>query len=364
MSIPTDHPIDLTRWQVTNCYMGRSGLINSGGASSGASDLADADSITWSWGSVTGATKYQTRYHLAGFGYSSWVEQTGTSFAYEELSGGAQLTLQVQAGNASGWSGTGSATCTTIPGAPSVSCTADADSVTFTWLVVGGATKYRTALPLAEWAEQTGRSKAFDDLSAGTSLVLFVQAGNASGWSGSDSATCTTIPAAPSVTCTADTDSITWSWGSVRGATKYRTRFDLGGSLGVGQWSEQTGRSKTSDGLSGGSQLTLQVAAGNAAGWSGTDSQTCTTTIPIPSAPDVSCTSTASSITWTWPAVTGATRYRTSYNDSTWTEQTTRSKTSSELSSGTTQTLYVQAGNASGWSSSDSAECTTSSTGK
>jgi fructose-bisphosphate aldolase, class I len=41
-SLTTDHPIDLTRWQVVNCYMGRAGLINSGGASSGESDLAEA----------------------------------------------------------------------------------------------------------------------------------------------------------------------------------------------------------------------------------------------------------------------------------------------------------------------------------
>lgn len=40
--LTTDHPIDLTRYQVANCYMGRSGLINSGGESKGASDLADA----------------------------------------------------------------------------------------------------------------------------------------------------------------------------------------------------------------------------------------------------------------------------------------------------------------------------------
>ena len=40
--LTTDHPIDLCRYQVANCYMGRAGLINSGGASSGASDLADA----------------------------------------------------------------------------------------------------------------------------------------------------------------------------------------------------------------------------------------------------------------------------------------------------------------------------------
>lgn len=37
-----DHPIDLVRWQVANCYMGRVGLINSGGASGGNSDLAQA----------------------------------------------------------------------------------------------------------------------------------------------------------------------------------------------------------------------------------------------------------------------------------------------------------------------------------
>lgn len=37
----SDHPIDLTRWQIVNCYMGRIGLINSGGAS-GENDLQEA----------------------------------------------------------------------------------------------------------------------------------------------------------------------------------------------------------------------------------------------------------------------------------------------------------------------------------
>ena len=40
--LTTSNPIDLTRWQVANCYMGRIGLINSGGASAGESDLAEA----------------------------------------------------------------------------------------------------------------------------------------------------------------------------------------------------------------------------------------------------------------------------------------------------------------------------------
>jgi len=40
--LTTDNPIDLVRYQVANCYMGRCGLINSGGESKGESDLADA----------------------------------------------------------------------------------------------------------------------------------------------------------------------------------------------------------------------------------------------------------------------------------------------------------------------------------
>jgi len=40
--LSSDHPIDLCRYQVVNCFMGRSGLINSGGESRGAADLAEA----------------------------------------------------------------------------------------------------------------------------------------------------------------------------------------------------------------------------------------------------------------------------------------------------------------------------------
>lgn len=41
-TLTTDHPIDLTRWQLVNCYMGRSPLINSGGESKGEGDLGQA----------------------------------------------------------------------------------------------------------------------------------------------------------------------------------------------------------------------------------------------------------------------------------------------------------------------------------
>src|SRR5579884_2473365 len=40
--LTSDHPIDLCRWQVANCYMGRIGLINSGGESKGQGDFGEA----------------------------------------------------------------------------------------------------------------------------------------------------------------------------------------------------------------------------------------------------------------------------------------------------------------------------------
>ena len=40
--LTTDHPVDLCRWQVLNCYAGRIGLVSSGGSSAGAADLATA----------------------------------------------------------------------------------------------------------------------------------------------------------------------------------------------------------------------------------------------------------------------------------------------------------------------------------
>ena len=40
--LSSEHPIDLCRYQVANCYMGRAGLINSGGESKGSSDMAEA----------------------------------------------------------------------------------------------------------------------------------------------------------------------------------------------------------------------------------------------------------------------------------------------------------------------------------
>ena len=65
--LTTDNPIDLTRYQVANCYMGRAGLINSGGASSGEGDLAEAvrppssTSAPAAWASSPDARRFSGR---------------------------------------------------------------------------------------------------------------------------------------------------------------------------------------------------------------------------------------------------------------------------------------------------------------
>ena len=67
--LTTDHPIDLTRYQVANCYMGRAGLINSGGASAGDSDLKEAvktaviNKRAGGMGLISGRKAFQTPMH-------------------------------------------------------------------------------------------------------------------------------------------------------------------------------------------------------------------------------------------------------------------------------------------------------------
>ena len=61
----SDHPVDLTRYQVLNCYAGRIGLINSGGASTGGGDLAEVvatavvNKRAGGTGLITGRTAFQ-----------------------------------------------------------------------------------------------------------------------------------------------------------------------------------------------------------------------------------------------------------------------------------------------------------------
>ena len=68
--LTSEHPIDLCRYQVANGYMGRVGLINSGGESHGASDLRDAvvtavvNKRAGGMGLISGRKAFQKPIHL------------------------------------------------------------------------------------------------------------------------------------------------------------------------------------------------------------------------------------------------------------------------------------------------------------
>ena len=82
-TLTTDHPIDLTRYQVANCYMGRAGLINSGGAS-GENDFAEAvktaviNKRAGGMGLISGRKAFQ-RPHGRGRGAAAARSRTCTS---------------------------------------------------------------------------------------------------------------------------------------------------------------------------------------------------------------------------------------------------------------------------------------------
>jgi class I fructose-bisphosphate aldolase len=57
--LTTDHPIDLTRYQVANCYMGRAGLINSGGDMAEAVETAIINKRAGGMGLISGRKAFQ-----------------------------------------------------------------------------------------------------------------------------------------------------------------------------------------------------------------------------------------------------------------------------------------------------------------
>ena len=138
-------------------------------------------SATWRWNEVSGADAYR----VSPDGWS-WEEHRDTSFTSRNLRPDADVTMQVRPVNDRGeeLGPTGIGTCRTAPdGDMVVSCTATATRITFLWNQVPGATRYRVQSDLEyPWLVQTRRTRVFEQIRAGQSAELFVQAGNADGW--------------------------------------------------------------------------------------------------------------------------------------------------------------------------------------
>ena len=315
---------------------------------------AAATSITLSWDALAGATRYQVTKDSG----TTWVAATGTSHKFDGLASDTSFDFEVQSGDADSWDGTASKSCsTTLPGPSNLSCTAAATSITLSWDAVAGATRYQvTKDDGANWALATGTSHEFSDLVVSTSYDFEVQAGDADSWDGTTSKSCSTSPlAGPSnLSCAATATSITLSWDAVAGATRYQVTKDDGTT-----WVAATGTFHEFDGLASDSSFNLEVQAGDADSWDGTTAKSCSTpSLPGPS--NLSCTATATTITLSWDAVAGATRYQVTKDDgTTWVAAAGTSHEFDGLTSDTSFDFEVQAGDADSWDGTTSKSCST-----
>ena len=302
-----------------------------------------------------------------------------------------------------------------VPGAEAQSPPATPSSVTLTradgtvtasWPAVSGATKYHVTYSSdnkQSWSATAGNHAGTTITISGAdnakSYVVAVRAGNDagqwSGWRNSDAIgpytpdptpTPTPDPDPPgtpsSVTVTRGDGTVTADWPDVSGATKYHVTYSTDNKQ---SWSLATSARPYSDitinGADNSKTYIVAVRAGNDAGWSGwrnsapaapyapepTPTPTPTPTpMPTPTPTPQTAPGTPASVTVTrgdgtvtasWPAVSGATKYHITYSANgkrTWTaasdSHTGTTITINNANNGKTYYVAVRAGNSAGWS--------------
>ena len=325
---------------------------------------ATSTTITLSWNAVTGATGYDVKQGATG----TETAVTGTSHEFTGLTAGTEYTLYVRAKNSGGNSEWMSLSATTAPAQPSgLNVMSSSTGLTLSWNIVDGATGYDvkqgasgavTAVAavaprtievglgtgLTMTATVSGVNHVFTGLTANTAYTLYVRARNGGGASEWASLSATTAPAAPGgLTVAATKTSLTLNWSAVTGATGYDVKLGSSSpSVSV------SGTSHPFNDLSAGTTYRLDVRARNSAGTSDWTSLTATTAPAAPSG--LGATSTSTTITLTWSAVTGATGYEVKQGES-GTETAVSSGASHtfpNLTANTPYTLYVRARNSGG----------------
>ena len=251
---------------------------------------ATASTITVNWEPARGATRYRVSRG------SGWATASGLSHVFSNLADSTAYTVRVQGWNSAGWGQTGTASCTTpasvLPAPTGLECEASPTQIRFSWDAVAGADGYsakvQLAVPNSAQTEMATASTTvvFGGLAASTRYwvsVLAVKGGKAQHFAG---VYCTTLAdiAAPTLSCTATSNSVSVTWPKVTGATKYRAR------IGGGAWTDDlTAASHVFSGLAAGTMHTVTVQSGSTAGWGRAGTVRCAT-----AAAGVSCDDTTS----------------------------------------------------------------------
>ena len=280
-------------------------------------------SVTLKWTKVTGATKYGIYKYANGKYTKISTEVTGTSYVVTGLDDDTEYTFFVQAYTTK-WIQGGNesyATARTDAGAvyPTVTAKGGDKSVTLTWTAVPGATKYgvykyANGKYTKVSTEVTGTSYTVTGLAEDTEYTFFVQAYKEKWLAGGDESYATAKTNAgityTTVTAKGGDKSVTLTWTKVNGATKYGVyRYANGKYTKVNL--EVTGTSYTVTGLAEDTEYTFFVQAYKNSKWyAGTnDSYATAKTNAGITYPILTATGGSKSVTLSWTAVKGATKY-------------------------------------------------------
>jgi hypothetical protein len=307
------------------------------------SAVIEGSSITFQWGAVSGATRYQLEITRVSDGSVFRTVDLGNytyTTQYIFANDGIQYQWRVRAGNSTQWgywSGyrsftNGSALHAPTLGSPADNASLDSSNVSFQWSAVTGATRYQLEVvrvndgftfknvELGNVVSNTQTGFPND----GTQYRWRVRAGNTTGWGAwtlyrhftSGSFLPAPILTAPTHNSTITGSSVIFSWNPVFGANKYQLEVYRGteispykeATLGNVTSTEQLGF------LSDGRQYRWRVRAGNSNGWGAWSLVNVFNSGSLPVAPILSIPAAGANvpgkqITFQWNAVSGANMY-------------------------------------------------------
>lgn len=373
--VVSDSPYDIAVWDATDSCIYYY-VLNNGNYVLKLKELATKPvveteggekQVVLSWGQVQGADEYKIYSYDASTKKYTGVKHikngTTTSYTVKGLNDGTKYNYLVRAkvdGVWSSYSTSDHVSAYTICGKPVVTAKGMDNSVKLSWNTVQGATKYRIysydkeTNKYTKLGETTATSITYKGLEDGTEYMYLVRAYNLSGFSPftrSDNVTAITLCKKPVVVAYSDQNSITLAWNSVPGAKYYRVYkyyTDTKTYKGLGNVTKNTYTIKN---LKAGTNYFYLVRAYNGTAYSTytvADNTHCKTKCISPT---VKASAGKTSVTLSWSAPKGATKYRVYvYNAST--KKYTRlfdtkntECTITNLKSGTTYRYLVRAYN-------------------
>ncbi|MGN1120189.1 MAG: leucine-rich repeat domain-containing protein [Oscillospiraceae bacterium] len=314
---------------------------------------AGVGKVTLTWDAVSGATKYRVQ-RLNGSTWATVATPTTAAYTDTNVVAGTTYSYRVLSYVDGAWSGVSAvAKATPVSTVPqNVKATAGDKSVTVTWSAVSGATKYRVQrLNGSTWttvAIPTTTTYTDTTVTNGTSYSYRVLSYVDGAWSGVSAVvtatpkSATTVP--QNVKATAGDKSVTVTWSEVDGAEKYRVQRLNGSTWATIAYPTTTTYTDTT--VTNGTSYSYRVLSYVDGAWSGVSAVVSATPKSAATVPqNVKAAAGDGSVTVTWSAVSGATKYRVQrLNGSTWVTvayPTTTAYTDTAVTNGTTYSYRV-----------------------